>query len=95
MTHSYKAHVDLLPLTSYLVDSELTSRLYRLFDVIAKPWQKCWAFDITMLIGKPLGVLPSAVLFHTAEQAQRFVDDVNQQFDIVMTEALTVELPAT
>lgn len=91
MAQQYPVRVALWALRPYLTDPELLSRLYKLFDVVAKPWQKCWSFDVRTLIGKPLGTMPNAILFETREQAERFISNINGQFNIVMAEPLAID----
>lgn len=91
MAKQYPIRVALWALRPYMTDPELLSRLYRLFNVVAKPWQKCWSFEVYSLIDKPLGVMPDAILFENREQAERFISDINGQFDIVMAEPLAIE----
>lgn len=91
MLKSYPIRVALHSLRPYMADAELTSRLYKIFDVLAKPWLKCWAFGIKDLTYKPLGTLPAAIFFESQAQAARFVENINQQFDIVMAEPLVIE----
>ncbi len=91
MAKQYTIRVALWALRPYMKDPELLSRLYKLFNVVANPWQKCWSFDVRSLIEKPLGVMPGAIFFETREQAERFISDINGQFDLVMAEPLAIE----